>query len=188
MDVEALLARIGLDARPAPTVEGLRRVHRAYVSSVPYEDLTVQLGAFAPLDVDALCARLLSGGRGGPCFEVNGVLAALLSDLGFAVTMHESLVDERDSGAPTNHLGLSVVAEGRTFLAEAGWGEGWLEPLAMDTAAKSVTMDGRAVELTAFEYKVLEYLVMHAGEVVSKTALTEHLYREDEERDSNVIE
>ena len=74
MDVEALLRRIGLDQRPAPTIDGLRRVHRAYVGSVPYEALSVQLGEFAPLDVDALAERLLSGGRGGYCFEVNGVL------------------------------------------------------------------------------------------------------------------
>lgn len=84
-----------------------------------------------------------------------------------------------------------LLARARALVRRSG---GWAQsqiasgPLAMDTAAKSVTMDGRAVELTAFEYKVLEYLVMHAGEVVSKTALTEHLYREGEERDSNVIE
>lgn len=131
MDVEAVLRRIGLDERRAPTVEGLRRVHRAYVSSVPYEDIAVQLGESAPLDVDALAERLLTGGRGGYCFEVNGVLAALLEDLGFAVTRHESVValDDRGRDAPTNHLALIVVAEGRRFLAEAGWGEGWLEPL-----------------------------------------------------------
>jgi N-hydroxyarylamine O-acetyltransferase len=137
VDVEALLTRIGLDARPAPTIEGLRRVHRAYVGSVPYEDLAVQLGESAPLDVAALTARVVSG-RGGYCFEVNGVLAALLRSLGFAVTMHESIVDERDSGAPTNHLALSVEAEGRTFLAEAGWGEGWIEPIPLEPGSHTV--------------------------------------------------
>jgi two-component system, OmpR family, response regulator PhoP len=49
-------------------------------------------------------------------------------------------------------------------------------------------LSGAPIELTAFEYRVLEYLVLHAGEVVSKTVLSEHLYNEDEERDSNVIE
>jgi N-hydroxyarylamine O-acetyltransferase len=138
LDVEALLRRIGLDARPAPTVEGLRRVHRAYVGAVPYEDLSVQLGESAPLDVEALAARLLSGGRGGYCFEVNGVLAELLRSLGFAVTMHESVVDERSSGAPTNHLALSVAVDGRRFLAEAGWGEGWVEPLPLEPGAHTL--------------------------------------------------
>ena len=71
-----------------------------------------------------------------------------------------------------------------------GWSQPQLQsgPIVLNTAAKSVTLQGAPVELTAFEYRVLEYLVMHAGEVVSKTALTEHLYNEDDERDSNVIE
>jgi two-component system response regulator PhoP len=58
----------------------------------------------------------------------------------------------------------------------------------LDTSAKSFTTDGRPVELTAFEYKVLEYLMLHAGRVVSKSELTDHLYEEDADRDSNVLE
>ena len=44
------------------------------------------------------------------------------------------------------------------------------------------------MELTAYEYKLLEYLMLRAGMVISKTELTEHLYQEDEDRDSNVLE
>ena len=44
------------------------------------------------------------------------------------------------------------------------------------------------MEVTAYEYKLLEYLMLHAGMVISKTTLTEHLYQEDEDRDSNVLE
>ena len=44
------------------------------------------------------------------------------------------------------------------------------------------------MELTAYEYKVLEYLMLHAGQVVSKTELTEHIYDQDYDRDSNVLE
>ncbi|MGD8310350.1 MAG: winged helix-turn-helix domain-containing protein, partial [Chromatiales bacterium] len=54
--------------------------------------------------------------------------------------------------------------------------------------AQEVRVEGRPVELTAFEYRVLEYLMLHAGEVVSKTELTEHLYDQDYDRDSNVLE
>src|SRR3546814_9353118 len=49
-------------------------------------------------------------------------------------------------------------------------------------------VDGKPVELTSYEFRVLEYLLTHAGKVISKSELTEHLYTEDEERDSNVIE
>jgi len=61
-------------------------------------------------------------------------------------------------------------------------------PLSLDIAAKRLTVQGEAVELTAYEYKLLEYLMMHPGQVISKTELTEHLYAQDYDRDSNVLE
>jgi two-component system response regulator PhoP len=60
--------------------------------------------------------------------------------------------------------------------------------VALDTRAQAVAVNGAAVELTSFEYRLLEHLMLHAGEVVSKTELTEKLYEQDFERDSNVIE
>jgi len=61
-------------------------------------------------------------------------------------------------------------------------------PLSLDTLGKQVRMHDEPVELTAFEYRVIEYLVMNAARVVSKTELTDHLYEQDYDRDSNVIE
>jgi two-component system response regulator PhoP len=61
-------------------------------------------------------------------------------------------------------------------------------PVELDTDAQAVRVDGRPVELTAQEYKVLEYLMLHTGKVISKAALTEHLYDQDFDLDSNVIE
>ena len=49
-------------------------------------------------------------------------------------------------------------------------------------------MNGNTVELTSYEYRVLEYLLTHAGKVISKSTLSEHLYSDEDERDSNVIE
>lgn len=60
--------------------------------------------------------------------------------------------------------------------------------LSVDTAKKEVRVEQAVVELTAYEYKVLEYLILNPGRVVSKTELTEHLYEQDYDRDSNVIE
>ncbi len=61
-------------------------------------------------------------------------------------------------------------------------------PLQINTAAKSVSVDGSELELTSYEYKTLEYLAHQAGKTISKTQLTEHLYDQDFDRDSNVIE
>lgn len=60
--------------------------------------------------------------------------------------------------------------------------------LEVDTGRKEVTVSGALVELTAFEYKVLEYLMLNKDRVVSKSELTDHLYEQDFDRDSNVIE
>jgi two-component system OmpR family response regulator len=60
--------------------------------------------------------------------------------------------------------------------------------LLVDTAAQRVTLDGAAVRLTGLEYRLLAYLALHAGQVVSKTELTEHLYAQDFDRDSNTLE
>ncbi|MDR0781804.1 MAG: response regulator transcription factor [Pseudomonadales bacterium] len=61
-------------------------------------------------------------------------------------------------------------------------------PISLDTTARRLSVNGASVELTAYEYKVLEYLMLHPGKVVSKTELTEHLYEQDHDRDSNVLE
>ena len=61
-------------------------------------------------------------------------------------------------------------------------------PVTLDTTTQRTYVDDRELELTAYEYKVLEYLMLHAGEVISKTVLTEHLYDDESDNDSNVIE
>lgn len=61
-------------------------------------------------------------------------------------------------------------------------------PVEMNTSSHDVKLDGELLELTAYEYRLLEYLMLHAGKVISKGELTEHIYEEDQDRDSNVIE
>lgn len=61
-------------------------------------------------------------------------------------------------------------------------------PITLDTAAKTVLLNGTAISLTSYEYRMFEYLAMNAGQTLSKTALTEHLYHQDYDRDSNVLE
>jgi two-component system response regulator PhoP len=72
----------------------------------------------------------------------------------------------------------------------AGWSQAEIQcgPVILNTNTQQVTVDSAPLELTAYEYKILEYLMLHAGEVISKTDLTEHVYDQDYDRDSNVIE
>lgn len=61
-------------------------------------------------------------------------------------------------------------------------------PLQLDTGRKRLTVNEEPVDLTAYEYRLLEYLMLHPDQVVSKAELTEHLYAQDHDRDSNVLE
>lgn len=61
-------------------------------------------------------------------------------------------------------------------------------PVLINTQTQSVSLNDEALSLTGYEYRLLEYLMLHAGEVLSKSRLTDHIYAEGDERDSNVIE
>ncbi len=142
MDVatrDRLLDRIELDSAPSADADGLRTVQRAFVSHVPFEDLAVQLGESGSLDPERLVERVLEGGRGGYCFEVNTVLLTLLVALGFEVERRQGIVGPRHLhavGEPINHLALVVrTPEGESFVAEGGWGEGPLAPLPLAEGA-----------------------------------------------------
>ena len=84
-----------------------------------------------------------------------------------------------------------VLARLQALLRRSG---GWASPelkcgaVLLDTRAQTVSVDGHPVDLTTFEYRILEHLMLRAGEVISKGELTERLYDQDFERDSNVIE
>lgn len=84
-----------------------------------------------------------------------------------------------------------VVARLRALIRRsAGWTRSLLRAceIELDMGSQQVLVEGERLELTAYEYRMLEYLMLHAGRVVSKTNLVEHLYEEDAERDSNVLE
>jgi two-component system response regulator PhoP len=84
-----------------------------------------------------------------------------------------------------------LLARLQALLRRAGgWASATLEcgPIVLDTRAQTVAVAGAAVELTTFEYRILEHMMLRAGDVISKTELTERLYDQDFERDSNVIE
>lgn len=104
-------------------------------------------------------------------------------------------VEGLDAGAddylvkPFHHE--EMLARIRVLIRRAsGWCDSRIvcSPVILDTATQRICVDERELDLTAFEYKVLEYLMLHAGEVISKTVLTEHLYDDEADNDSNVIE
>ena len=84
-----------------------------------------------------------------------------------------------------------VSARVNALLRRAGgWASSVLSagPVTLDMSRQDVTVSEQSIELTSFEYKIIEYLMVRAGEVISKSELTDRLYDQDFERDSNVIE
>lgn len=84
-----------------------------------------------------------------------------------------------------------LLARLRALLRRSGgWAESVLRfgPLEIDTRGQKVAVDGNDIDLTAFEYKVLAYLAINAGETISKNVLLDHLYDEDTDRDPNILE
>ncbi|MBU3867726.1 arylamine N-acetyltransferase [Streptomyces sp. 4503] len=129
LDLDAYLARIGWtgDRRPAPTVETLRAVHRAHLTSIPFENLEPLLGSVPSLALPDLEAKLVRGRRGGYCYEHNTLLTAALTALGFGVTGLSGRVRVGAApGAvrPRTHMLLLVEIPGeeRRYVADVGFG------------------------------------------------------------------
>jgi len=107
----------------------------------------------------------------------------------------EDKVDGLDAGADDYvvkpfHIEEVTARVNALLRRSGGWASSVMSagPVSLDMSRQEVKVDGEAVELTSFEYKIIEYLMLRAGKVISKTELTERLYDQDFERDSNVIE
>ena len=151
MDVAAYLDRIGYSGPTAAGIETLRGLHRAHLLRVPFENLDIHLGRPIVLDETRLFAKIIGGRRGGFCYELNGLFAVLLENLGFRVTRLSAGVAHTAGGygPEFDHLALLVEAGGR-HLADVGFGEGFIDPLPFD----SPSTDGYRLE-RAGEYHVL---------------------------------
>jgi N-hydroxyarylamine O-acetyltransferase len=127
-DLDGYLERIGLQGRP-----DLTRVHRAHVTSIPFENLDPQRGVPASLELADLERKLVAERRGGYCFEQNLLLKGALEALGAEVDPLLARVRvgvEPGVTRPRTHLILRVRSEGMSWHADVGFGFGCLiEPL-----------------------------------------------------------
>ena len=138
--LDAYLKRIGLPRPKRPTLEALVRVHRAHIDTFPYENLDIQLGRPIRLEDDALFAKLVERGRGGFCYEQNNVLAKALETLGFDVRRVLGGVARETEGDGNwfNHMPLIVRIGGGEYVADAGLGTGFRDPLPLRTGSHRV--------------------------------------------------
>jgi N-hydroxyarylamine O-acetyltransferase len=147
LDLDAYLERIR-----ARGGTGIRELHRAHVTAIPFENLDPYLGVPVDLDPDSLQAKLVDRRRGGYCFEQNLLFKAALEAAGFQVDpMLARVRYGSPSGTirPRTHLLLRVRADGATWHADVGFGNGTpIEPLPFGP--------GPAHELDGWRFRVTE--------------------------------
>ncbi|MGW0905458.1 arylamine N-acetyltransferase family protein [Streptomyces sp. NPDC002853] len=122
---DAYLRRIGAQRPAAPTARALHDLHLAHLRAVPFENLSIHLGEDIDLTEDSLVAKVVGARRGGFCYELNGAFAALLTALGYQVTLLQARVYDAEGrpGIPYDHLALHVrTSDDEELLADVGFG------------------------------------------------------------------
>ncbi|MBL8555236.1 MAG: arylamine N-acetyltransferase [Phenylobacterium sp.] len=147
MDLQAYFDRIGYTGDARPDLATLRAVHRAHALGVSYESFDVQFGTPLTPDPAAAFDKIVRRGRGGWCYEMNGVLGAALDAIGFEVTRLAGGVHRATRGddAVGNHLVLMVDVNGEPWIADVGFGDGPREPFPLREGP--VISDGYAYRL-----------------------------------------
>ena len=133
LNIKAYLERINYCGSLAPTAETLRALQVAHLLTVPFENLSIHASEAIVLDDDSLFTKIVERRRGGFCYELNGLFAALLQALGFEVIMLSARVANAEGGfgPDFDHMALMVKLDQR-WLADVGFGDSFREPLLLD--------------------------------------------------------
>lgn len=148
------LARIGATRAPAG-VEALRALQVAHLHAVPFENLSIHLPEPVVLTQPALVEKIVDRRRGGFCYELNGLFAALLRALGYRVTLLQARVpSNRGPAIPFDHLTLRVDLD-EPWLVDVGFGKFAQHPLRLDERGPQRDPDG-VYTVSEVEYGDLE--------------------------------
>lgn len=181
-DLTAYLQRIAYDGPLEPTLETLRRLHRAHMLAVPFENLSIHIREEIILDDRALFSKIVKQRRGGFCYELNGLFAFLLRALGFDVAKLSAGVTGEDGGFDPDfdHMALMVRLEDR-WLADVGFGDSFIEPLRLDERAEQL-QDGISYRIESEGERLI--LLRREGEMWKpqyRFSLTPYEYHDFEE-------
>jgi N-hydroxyarylamine O-acetyltransferase len=136
--------RLGLEGPVCPDIGTLRRLHAAHLERVPFENLSIGLDEPISLEHDALVNKILDRGRGGFCYELNGLFSELLRAIGFDVALLAARVWTGNRyGPPLDHLVLLVgCSDGSEWLADVGFGAHSRYPLGLNFNVEQSDSDG----------------------------------------------
>ena len=136
-ELSRYLQRIGFTATPQPDIATLTSLMRHQLYSIPFENLDVQAGKIVSLIPEEIVEKLIGRGRGGYCYELNGLFCMALTAIGFEYTMLAARPRFNYTiRRPRTHMVLKVEAEGRSFLCDLGFGGyGLREPMDFERLA-----------------------------------------------------
>jgi N-hydroxyarylamine O-acetyltransferase len=142
MNVQTYLDRINYDGPLEPTAEALRRLQVAHLLAVPFENLSIHAREPIVLNDEALFRKIVSRRRGGFCYELNGLFAALLRATGFEVVMQSAQVANADGhfSPDFDHMVLMVTID-EPWLVDVGFGDSFVEPLLLNERDSQVQGD-----------------------------------------------
>jgi N-hydroxyarylamine O-acetyltransferase len=133
MNIDKYLERINFNSLTLPDLKTLRWLHISHLQTVPFENLDIGLKRPIHMDEQALWEKIVTNKRGGFCYELNGLFAWLLKQIGFEVTYLNARVFDREGnpGMDFDHLALLVQAPGQSerWLTDVGFGDSFVEPL-----------------------------------------------------------
>ena len=133
MDIQTYLARIQYFRPVKPDAQTLQGLHLAHMQNVPFENLDIGLKRPILLTEEALWNKIVAQKRGGFCYELNGLFAWLLKEIGFDVTYLNARVYNREGelGINFDHLALLVNIPNESIrgLADVGFGDSFNLPL-----------------------------------------------------------
>jgi N-hydroxyarylamine O-acetyltransferase len=142
INVSAYLNRINYHGPTKPTIETLRALHRAHLLTVPFENLDIHLNRHIVLDEAALFEKIVVNRRGGFCYELNGLLASLLREMGFQVTVFSANMLHGGIPAKIDHLTLLVELDER-WIVDVGVGDSSRLPLRLDEEGEQLGVGQR---------------------------------------------
>jgi N-hydroxyarylamine O-acetyltransferase len=147
--LDSYLARIALSERPAADAEGLAIVQRAHRLSIPFENLDVVLGREIGIDATSVFAKLVSGKRGGYCFEHGQLFLDALEALGFTARplLARVWLGQPSSVPPLTHTFALVTIDGQDWIADAGFGGSYAPPMPLADGEEADAPDGARFRL-----------------------------------------
>ncbi|UNK26922.1 arylamine N-acetyltransferase [Serratia plymuthica] len=143
MDRQRYLQHIGFAGIPQANLLTLQQLHRCHMLSVPFENLSIIYRQGIHLEEPALFNKIVERNRGGFCYELNRLFAALLKDIGFNVQFISGEIRARDGsfGAPFDHMALKVELD-QPYLVDVGFGDSFLTPLKITTTEQQPQTSG----------------------------------------------